>query len=299
MTEDKSEQGNSKFDWSKWFQVLATGFVGLVGIYFTNSNSQQQEQNRISQMTTQLMSNREQSETEFRRNIFQPLIDKILCDTIPLTKRLIIFQVFQNNFNDLFNSRSLFDVLDDNAQSMIASEDSLTKLTGEYVHHKLISLAKRTSQAQQQAIGDEQSYEALLQEGNDFDTTLFRNRDAEESERGKTKKNKYEIHILLEKIEQDNIQIRMAIRENLTRWNILNNGQPFEVSYFDLPFTDNLLLPDKDRISVILENIIHEPNDTLKIAKLKIIHFPGDLITTGYRPSISTAKKLLQTANSE
>jgi hypothetical protein len=115
------EQDYSKKSFVVWSQIIATLSIALVGGLFTLSNSKQQEENRISQMNeqeknnkvmmaTQLISNREKSETDFRQTMFLPLIQQILNEKLPLKKRMNVFELFENNFNDLFNSRSLYDV---------------------------------------------------------------------------------------------------------------------------------------------------------------------------------------------
>ena len=70
--------GESKTDRSKWLQIITPVVIALVGGLFTWRNEVQQEKNRSSQMVVQLMADREKSETEFRRDIFMPLIDKII-----------------------------------------------------------------------------------------------------------------------------------------------------------------------------------------------------------------------------
>src|SRR5260370_38706287 len=62
-------------------------------------------------MATELMASREKSETDFRQNMFTNLIAQILSHKSSLRDRYASFELFQNNFNDLFNSRSLYDVL--------------------------------------------------------------------------------------------------------------------------------------------------------------------------------------------
>ena len=79
---------------------------------------------------------------------------------------------------------------------------------------------------------------------------------------------------------------------------IIEPGNPesrkrkFEVSYFDTPLTDNILLPDKHRFAITLKetNMKADPHE----ATLNVFEFPADYVTTGYRPSISEANKMLK-----
>src|SRR5438876_28207 len=93
----------------EWAQIIATSLIAVVGLVFTYVNSNQEDKTRTYSTATQLMSGREESETNFRQSMFQPLINQILDDKLPLDKRVTVFALFQNNFNDLFNSRVLFD----------------------------------------------------------------------------------------------------------------------------------------------------------------------------------------------
>ena len=77
---------------------------------FANSVSLAGERTQ-NDMATNLMSGREKSETDFRQSIFEPLIKQIFNDSASLEKRYAEFELFQNNFNDLFNSRSIYDLL--------------------------------------------------------------------------------------------------------------------------------------------------------------------------------------------
>lgn len=261
----------------EWGQTMATLFLGVVGIIFTITNNSNQEKFSKVTMLTQLMANREKSETDFRQYMFSPLITQILNDSLQLEKRYTILQIFQNNFNDLFNSRAMFDVLDDKAQEKMSGVDSAM---GGKIHEKLISLARKTNEDQELLIGGEQVIKDSLAQGVPFDTLIG---------------DRNEIHhIIIEvtEITEMSVKVTIKLNPNTDESIELNNGKPIEISYFDSPLTDNILLPDKHRVAVTLEDI-HTADKPYK-AKLKIIHFPAEFITTGYRPSVKFAKEMLE-----
>lgn len=285
------EQDYSKKSFVVWSQIIATLSIALVGGLFTLSNSNQQEKNRNSQMdeqekngkvmmATQLMSNREKSETDFRQAMFLPLINQVLNNKLPLEKRFTVFQIFQNNFNDLFNSRALFDVLDEAAkQKMKVSIDSAS---GSEIHDRLISLARKTNQDQELLIGGDQFIKDSLIQGVSFITIIGSKHGTNEA---------HNIKITVDSVTEEYVKARVILNPGTEETIILNNGNSIKISYFDSPLTDNILLPDKHRVALTLENTFQE-NGQYK-AKLKIIHFPAEFITTGYRPSVNFVKDML------
>lgn len=281
-------------------QILATLSITVVGGIFTITNYNNQEKNRDTSMAIQLMANRENSETDFRRNMFQPMIDRIMDDKMPVKKRLETFRVFQNNFHDLFNSRAIYDVLDEAIQN-----DNATNATKRKLLNDLIGLARQTNQNEELLIGGNDSTINLAV----GDTTLlyFRESDHHEHKTGHgshstdcTDENTpHKVWIKIENIEPNisSVGIRLTLFD-CERKMEMNNGEPFHVQYYDSPLTDNILLPDKHRVAVVLKDIYPHADSEDKSAplkaKLKVIHFPADFITTGYRPSLSSVNKLLE-----
>lgn len=88
----------------------------------------------------------------------------------------------------------------------------------------------------------------------------------------------------------------LEVKENAVEIEVIINAEnteslrlEFEVSYFDAPLTDNTLLPDKHRFAITLK----ETNMKTQEATLNVFEFPADFITTGYRPSIREANKMI------
>lgn len=269
----------------EWGQTISTLFLGIVGIIFTISNTKNLKENSNVMMATQLMSNREKSETDFRQTMFLPLINQVLDTSLLLEKRFTVFQIFQNNFNDLFNSRALFDVLDEAAKKMNDTKDSV--LANE-IHERLISLARKTNQDQGLLISGNQIIKDSISEGKSFCTIFDNKHDTKESHR---------VKITVDSVKKEYVMARVILNLGSEDSITLNNGDAFKISYFDSPLTDNILLPDKHRIAVTLENIFQE-NGMYK-AKLKIIHFPAEFITTGYRPSVKFVKDILDNPDTD
>ncbi|CAN5789441.1 hypothetical protein BH10BAC3_BH10BAC3_31470 [soil metagenome] len=292
---------DDKKDFSKnplavWSQIAATALIGIAGIVFTISNSLSESSRQQNVMATELMSSREKSETDFRQNIFKPLIDQIFNPALPLETRFYEFELFQNNFNDLFNSRSIYDVLWNEAENKMkkneGNADSIE--SAKALMHKLIELAKYTNAQQKLLISGDTKFVTLFPGTSDtcYMDSLEKKQEGEH------------VIIKLEKIDSStwmtggdalkkDVKIFLSInyrkdknnchdcRIDLIRKNSVN------VSYFNSPLSDNFLLPDGDRIAVILEDINGHN------ATISVIHFPADYVTVGYRPSIRRVNKLI------
>jgi len=264
-----TEEDYSKKRYVVWAQIISTLSIAIVGGLFTLSNNHEQEKNRASQMATQLMAQRENSETDFRQTMFPQLIKQILDDSMPLQQRVSVFELFENNFNDIFNSRTLYDVLWNKADSV----------KDEKIKTDLIKLARYIGAKQESQINLQEHREILFLPDKDSIKYTF---DEEEC---------VQIHLM--SIQENKISITMTIKYNddIGRIIKINNGDQFNVSYFDTPFTNNFMLPDGHRLAIILEEIDyqHEP----KSARLDLVHFPADYVTIGYRPSIQRLNEIV------
>ncbi len=280
----------------RWAQVGATVFLGVVGLVFTyvtnlqqeeNRNNQivQQEKNRINQLGIQIMSQREQSEIDFRQKMFGVLVTELLDPKVDVRERVTRLILFQHNFHDIFNGRALFDVLENEARNLPEEgRDSVIK--------QLVSLAKKVTVAQELLVGSKPNI-FTKKEGERFSFTV----PSQESEQGNHEhgeNNKrgddqpHDIIIKLIKVKEHAVEIEVIIDAEKPDSMKLE----FEVSFFDAPLTDNTLLPDKHRFAITLKetNMSVQPYE----ATLSVFEFPADYVTTGYRPSIKEANKMFK-----
>lgn len=232
--------------------------------------------------------------------MFQPMIEKIMNndpkDSISLEKRIEIFNVFEDNFHDLFNSRSIFDALDNAIRQLPIEKEtrkrSLLKL--------LQKTAKEISQQEELLIsGYESENENILsnitfdslQTGTYIDSAI-KMRDGRNTENHKFTLRLDSIDTMMKLVK---IRLKFLYDKDSI---VLNNGEPFDLEYYDTPFTDNIMLKDHHRVCIVLKKIYSQVStSSVKMAKLKILHFPANLITTGYRPSIPGIDDMLNKNN--
>ncbi len=293
MPEKKSEA-------ARWAQVVATIFLGVVGIYFTRVQFAQQEKNREDQFALQemnrkfeagveLMSQRELSEMEFRQKMYDVLDSKHLDEDVDVRERVTRLKLFQHNFHDIFNARALFDVLE-------AEANKKPELERDYLIHELVSLAKEITLAQEllvgaepnlihMELGDTTTVELNLEaHGEEHDA----NREADVTLASNDGSMAHWIDIVLLRIQEHAVDLEVTL--------YVENHEPrklrFQVSYFDAPLTDNTLFPDKHRFAITLKETDIEGHHNQ--ATLNVFEFPADYVTTGYRPSIRESNRLIE-----
>jgi hypothetical protein len=138
--------GKTKDLWDK-AQVLSAFFLGVVGLLFTFALGVQQEKNRRSQFVTEITSNRERSEMDFRGTLFQTLLEKLVGPKSTIEDRVTMLRLFQDNFHDTFNGRAFFYALESKAKN-----SALIKAKNSALIEDLVSIAKETSEVEESII---------------------------------------------------------------------------------------------------------------------------------------------------
>jgi len=265
---------------SKWAPMATPILIGVIGGIFTYYFNIQQEKNRDAQLGLQIMSQREQYEITFRQRMFEPLVEQILNSEVPVEKRVSILKLFVHNFHDVFNSRALFDVLEE--ASMKAGRPDLIE--------KLVSMAKDVSEEQKRLIGATPDLH-LMEEEDIIELELGMERD----DHGRVNENegKHGVTVKLMKIFEYAVRVEVVIHPEEP--DDEEEHFDFKVSFFDAPLTDNVLLADGHRFAITLKetDIINHPHT----AKLSVFEFPANYVTTGYRPSITKAAEMFEGNN--
>lgn len=305
-------------DFSHNFYIAAIGAFGplliaLVGGVYTGLNwylqNKQIEQSksqakidRDNKMATQMLANRETEETDFRQTMFVPLTERILNEKVPLYERMETFELFENNFSDLFNCRSFFDVLYTDALKQTKSKNPY--LCGEAYDaiDKLKSIGRRVIEWQECLIGGCRKKESIIQ-GIRYTVSIDSCPNPSDEI----------ISLYVDAIKSDHIEVHMSISYLDTVNGVairqpveVNQGYRFWVTYYDAPLTDNTLVPDGDRIALVLDDLrplknakLQDPHRDfgLDTAIISVIHFPADFVTIGYRPTMSRINDLIVNGN--
>ncbi len=122
MANDSKRKTDSGGTWVRWAQVVVTLLVGGVGVVFTFVTKNQMERSSVTLSALRLMGQRENSELALRQDVFKKITDSLLNKDTGLDTRIVLFELFQHNFHDVFNSRVLFDLLAKEAAGSLGAE---------------------------------------------------------------------------------------------------------------------------------------------------------------------------------
>lgn len=262
-----------------WAQVAATMFLGVVGLIFTGVQNNQQEKSRVSQAASQLMSQREQSEINFREAIFKTIIEKLLEPTVLPKTKVTLMEVFENNFHDIFNGRALFEYLKEDVELNVTDPDDKERLI-----HRLISLARGVRRSQEQEISGEVKHIHLTIAKMSTDTLNF-GEVLDPDGSGHV----VEVTLLQMRSDTNAVKVHLVIKDIIKKDQEIS--EYFWVEYLDVPLTDNTLLHDRHRLAIVLDSA--RINGRSSYADLSLIEFPANYVTTGYRPQIQQIDEML------
>jgi hypothetical protein len=279
--EEKHRDNEKKKDWWDKGDIIVKALLTFAGIWFTLNFNANQERNRQAQAATTLMAQREQNDMDFRQKMFSSAFEALLKDTVGFRTKLTRLQLLQDNFQAEFNARALFDELASQAAGRGKAE----------LISELISMARHASDMQTALVmasvpESEAGVDTLMVERTvgKGDSVIVQVRCKAEPHRHPHHEHDVKINIFS---IPDTTEAKVKLTVDGARF---NHGHPFGVTYFDMPFTDNTLLPDGHRIALILEDIPAARDS----ATLRVIEFPAEYVLSGYRPSLARMNDLLE-----
>ena len=240
--------------------VTAIGAL-FAGIFIPVAINYNQEKNRETQLYVQIMTQREQSDSGLRSQMFNALIASYFGPDIKSDpdKQMTYLHLLTLNFQEFFDARPLF-------------EDLNKKLTGDQ-RERLLGIARDAADRQVNLLSKPDSKQILL--------TLC----AEESENcsrmetfnfiGK-KKRAFPFNVVLREVGPSEARVRVSSAEEGFNFKTIE----FDVSYFDTPFMDNTRLADGSRFSFVLRNV----DPARKMATIEVVAFPQEYMNLRDRP---------------
>lgn len=240
---------------------IATALGALfAGVFIPIVLNYNQEKNRETQLYVQVMTQREQSDSALRSQMFTSLISSYFGQDIKTDpeKQMTYLNLLTLNFQEFFDARPLF-------------EDLNKKLTGPQ-REELIAIAQNTADRQVNLLTkpeNEPTEITLCLEGSncskmDAFTVI-----------GKQKK-PFPFHVVLLGVTPSEARVRVSSAEEGFNFKTVE----FDVSYFDTPFMDNTKLIDGSRFSFVLRNI----DSIRKKVTLEVITFPQEYMNLRDRP---------------
>lgn len=240
--------------------VTAIGAL-LAGIFIPVVIHYNEEKNRETQLYVQIMTQREQSDSSLRSQMFNSLISSYFGKDIlrDPEKQMMYLHLLTLNFQEFFDARPLF-------------EDLEKKITPEQ-RSRLLSIARDAvdRQVNQLTKPDKEPVELTLctEETEDckrMDTFTL-----------KGKKNRsYQFSVLLRDVATSGAHVRVSSAGGSFNFKTIE----FNVSYFDTPFMNNTKLIDGSRFSFVLKNM----DQVRQKATIEVVTFPEEYMNLRDRP---------------
>ena len=264
----------------------------VVGAFIANSYQ--------SKLTgTTILSQREQSETQLRASMFASLIDPIAGarqgGSVPADREQLLVELLALNFHEHFELKPLMVHADERlaakqvegmtAEQAQAARESLRSIVRRVTTQQIASLIRENSSKEVQSQGCSIYLLSIRTEagGNPPGGACQVYMTFEEVVRVESPDKKYSLNVVAANPDWENDTFNMSV-------NLMTNTPPeeqkyqdlaynFVLTWYDLPLTDNTLLPDGNRFAFTLGAVMKG-----KEAILRLIWFPKDYITPRERP---------------
>ena len=278
--------------------ALVIAYIGWQGSAILESRQASQAK---SQLYAQLMSSREQSDSELRQVMFQTIIDQFLVssaqdgdglasDEIRLRRfddEVLRLEVLAYNFHDALDLGPLFkDVhrrLEGESANSENSEDAqesadglldrLRKVAGDVNHKQIAALEDGGFVARATIPFDELGEKGIL--------LGFINETAKKTDKNSMDGKAFSVDVVSVDTSSREIEIRLTV------WGLDDSGAatgdpifdlPFHVGFFDFPMIDNTRLGDGERCAIVLTAF-----DDLE-ADVTLVYFPGSRASLKEKP---------------
>jgi hypothetical protein len=239
--------------------VTAIGAI-LAGVFIPVAINYNQEKNREAQLYVQIMTQREQSDSSLRSQMFNALIGSyfgrdILRDP---EKQMTYLHLLTLNFQDFFDARPLF--------------EDLNKRVSPEQRTRLLSIARDAADRQINLLTKPDAEPMELQ--------LCVTESEECKKMGtftlKGREKNYPFAVSLQEVDPYEITVRVSSAAEDFNFKTIQ----FTMSYFDTPFMNNTKLMDGSRFAFVLRNA----DPARKIATIEIVSFPEEYMNLRDRP---------------
>ncbi len=239
--------------------VTAIGAI-LAGVFIPIAINYNQEKNRETQLYVQIMTQREQSDSTLRSQMFNALIGSYFGEDIlkDPEKQMLYLHLLSLNFQEFFDARPLFEDL--NRRSNPEQRARLLAIARDAADRQVNLLSKPNNTPTELRLCVESSDDC--QHLGTF--TL------------KGKNGDYPFAVRLQEVGLSDIRVRVSSAAEGFNFKTIE----FTMSYFDTPFMNNTKLVDGSRFSFVLRNA--DPNR--KIASLDVVTFPEEYMNLRDRP---------------
>ncbi len=239
--------------------ITAIGAL-LAGVFIPIAINYNQEKNRETQLYVQIMTQREQSDSALRSQMFHALIgsyfgQEILRDP---EKQMTYLHLLTLNFQEFFDARPLFEDL--NKRVTDEQRVRLFEIAQDAADRQVNLLTKPNNEPIEIALCVEETDDCKK-----MGSFTLNGREG-----------LYPFAVSLLEVTPSKIRVRVSSAAENFNFKTIE----FTVSYFDTPFMNNTKLIDGSRFSFVLRNI----DPVRKIANIEVIAFPEEYTNLRDRP---------------
>jgi hypothetical protein len=248
---------------------------------------------------TTILSQREQSETQLRASMFTSLISPIMGpqtgQAIPVDREQLLVELLVLNFHEHFELKPLLRHIDDRlaarkVEGMTPQEaqdarESLRSIVRRVTAQQIASMIRETAPGQPPTQGCGVYLINLRTESsnNPASGACQLSNAFEEVVRVESPDKKYTLSMVASnpnwENETFNISVNLTTNTPAEQQRYQDLSYNFLLTWYDLPLTDNTLLPDGNRFSFTIAAVMKG-----KGATLRLIWFPRDYVTPRERP---------------
>ena len=287
---------NEKNIWDKWDIILKpvggliTGIaIALLGFLGSNYLNHRQNIDTRLRLYTELISQREQSESLLRKDMFKSIIDTFLNPgtTRPPGPRekMLNLELLASNFHESLNLQPLFlelerEIINDKGQNQQKYLDRMERLAKDIVAKQSGVLA---------AAGDSADRSINLANLNEK-TIYFEDADLSV---GGIKRN-FNVSVLGANRTRREIRVRLEISTPAKNGELEKTEREFDLGFFDFPMINNTRLSNDQRCAVVLNGYEGD------LAEISILYFPGSHASLREKPFYEELiKNLLESGQGE
>ncbi len=240
--------------------VTAIGAL-LAGIFIPVVIHYNEEKNRETQLYVQIMTQREQSDSALRSQMFNSLISSYFGQDIlrDPEKQMMYLHLLTLNFQEFFDARPLFEDLEKRITP--AQRSMLLSIARDASDRQVNMLTKPENEPIEMILCVEESEECKR-----MDTFTIKGK----------KKRSFPFSVLLRDVSASEVRVRVSSAEESFNFKTVEIG----VSYFDTPFMNNTKLVDGSRFSFVLKNI----DPVRQMATIEVVTFPEEYMNLRDRP---------------
>lgn len=239
--------------------VTAIGALAA-GVFIPIAINYNQEKNRETQLYVQIMTQREQSDSALRSQMFNALISSYFGQEIlqDPEKQMTYLHLLTLNFQEFFDARPLL--------------EDLNKRINPEQRGRLLAIARDAAARQVNLLtkpdNDPIEMQLCVHETDDckrMDTFTL-----------KGKQRTYPFSVRLLDVSPSEIRVRVSSADERFNFKTVE----FETSFFDTPFMNNTKLVDGSRFSFVLKNA----DSARKVATVEVVTFPDEYMNLRDRP---------------